>query len=469
MENTMTNKKDPEMITGHNKGWKILRDMGLLLIIMMGLLTDVDTRGTVTEKWMQLAGPVGAVLLLIVVWRHLRGLNSVGLRGCALLMLMTLTMQLQQEDLAGRLVPMGLSMLLCTAAGLLLGMGILMLMRRLPEKRWITMAGVGAVLLLLMADNAVIGIRFFSHRMSTGLVMVFLGVIVQGFIYSNGCSDAVRIRESLMAFVLFALFLTTNSASAEVILLALTMLVLAAVYLEDRRGLFCLAAVLAAMAFGLLLLTQMCWNLYQSHDGDVPRIVELFAKIMNRIRRVTQMYLNPAGADIMQEGYQPYRIREALQWADFTGKAWHFVQVPQAYSVCAFTTFVITFGVLPAGMALALLLGIFRRSATIAGAAKDRLEGAVGLAFGSFLMLSGILSAAGNVGLIPLMGYTFPILADSGTSLVLTVAMLACLARIPVDREEERWANMKSRSNLVWAVSGAVVVLILLQLLLLSQ
>lgn len=112
MENSMMNNKAPEMIAGHSRGWKILRDVGLLLIIMMTMLTDIDRMGTVTEKWMQLAGPVGAVLLMIVVWRHLRGLNSVGLRGCALLMLMALTMQLQQEGLEAGLVPMGLGMLL---------------------------------------------------------------------------------------------------------------------------------------------------------------------------------------------------------------------------------------------------------------------------------------------------------------------------------------------------------------------
>lgn len=447
------------MITCRGIGWKILRDMGLLLTVMMGLLTVVETMGTATENWMQLLGPVGVAMLLMVVWHHLRSRSSVGLRGCALLMLMTLTMQLQQEELDGSMMHMGLTVLGCTAAGLLLGMGILMLMHHLPEKRWITMAGVGMLLMFSVAP----------YRLSTGLLVVFLGLIVQGMIYGSDCSDGIRVRESLLAFFLFALFLMVNAAAAEVILLAMTMLVLAVVLMEDRRWSICLAAVLTAVAFSLLLTARICWDLYHIHGRDVPWVVNIFAKLMYRFRLIMEQYLDPAGADIYNEGYQLYRVREALCWASFIGRGWGFFEVPQAYTACVFTTFVVTFGILPAGLVLVLMLGIFRRSASIAMAAQNRLEGTVGLAFGSFLMLSGLLSAAGNLGLLPLMGYTFPILADSGTSLVMTVAMMACLALIPVTPEAERRAAVKGRAELVWSVGGVAVMLILMKLLLITR
>ena len=89
------------------------------------------------------------------------------------------------------------------------------------------------------------------------------------------------------------------------------------------------------------------------------------------------------------------------------------------------------------------------------------------LALGSGLVLSGLLSAAANAGLVPLMGFSFPVLSASGQYLLLSLAILVYLSRVQLgDRKTDEPTPMERRTDRIWVTITATAALILLRLVL---
>lgn len=466
MKIKIRNDKWMDRLAGQCIGWKILRDMALLMALLMVLVTGLSSGGNLLARCPQLLAPVAAAMLMLVLCRHVQCGESVGLRSCALLILMMLTMQLRRMGADENPMGLGLKIMICTAGGIALGVGLTALVKCLTSKCWIFMAGV-SVLLMLMVAVADFGgmVSIFGIRINAGMLAVFAALMVQGLIYGSDCSDGVRVRESLLAFVGFALILSMLSAAAEVVVLWLTVMVMALICLRDWRWLVRSLVVQAAVAFGLLAVTVICWGVAQNGAEEIPALMQIAARIGGRFVNLASVYLDPGSMYIHGVGYQMYMIGQCLSQVEMVGCAARFVEVTMADTSGVFSTFAATYGILPAVLVLVMLLGIFSRSAEIARKAADRREGAVALAFGSFLMLSGLLTATGNVGLTPLLGFTFPILADSGTGLLLSVAMMCYLLRVrQVEAAPAEELRMRHRGSVVWGVAMAAVLLVLMRL-----
>lgn len=382
------------------------------------------------------------------------------------ILLLSLNMRLEIGASHSSILNLGMGLALCAGAGVLLGVAAQVLVGRLSRMRLTATTGVIGFLVVLACCGTGI-IRLFHLRLSAALPILFVSLIAEGLIFGSTRSDRVRVREGLIAFFTASVFLIVLSAAAEAVVLCLCMLVLAASCLKERSNMLVLLTVLAAVGVIGLLAAWICWNIVTGSTAEAPKLVRMLSTLYIRFRSAVEVYLNPAGANVYTNGYQIHRVRLALDGAQLLGPSRAAVEIPQAYSVCAFTTFVATYGLIPAATVLALLPALFRRTAAAAVHAAERREGTVALALGSGLVLSGLLSAAANAGLVPLMGFSFPVLSASGQYLLLSLAILVYLSRVQLgDRKTDEPTPMERRTDRIWVTITAAAALILLRLVL---
>lgn len=247
-----------------------------------------------------------------------------------------------------------------------------------------------------------------------------------------GTREAPR-RSDIAAFYLVTaaevLLLTAQSEFGTMLLILLTFLMFAFLFIPDLRY---FAATVVAMAAGsgvLVLLGSRlsAWKAAGSVLGT-NRLARLFLANYEKIANRFIYWLHPE-KDALGLGYQLLKAKESIVLGGWLGTS-SVTELPVKTSDLVYPALIQRCGMLFALLVFMVFILLWLESVRAFIRKKDRYHRAVGAGFSFMFFDQTLIIIAGSTGLCPLTGITLPFISSGGTSLVVSFVMVGILIAV---------------------------------------
>ena len=239
--------------------------------------------------------------------------------------------------------------------------------------------------------------------------------------------ENIRIILCVVFTAICAVLLLLQNELGSMVILALSFIVMMAVYIKSRKKLLLMIGILV-----LLCTLALLGMYYGAKLFSVQSILEMFGKIFSRFNtwwnfkqyRIDQV-------DALQGA--AYQINAGLKAMAFGGPGGgdprYFVYVPVAESDLVFPMFTQTFGMITALLMILLFLAFSICGLRTAAETRSYLDQAILFGFATSLFIQFCLQIAGSTALLPLSGNTLPFVSSGGSSLLACSCMAGLLYR----------------------------------------
>lgn len=415
-------------------GSLVLNDLiGMALLCLMTALLCVGAKGAL-ELYAGIALSSAVLFLAVSMAGRLLGSDGHFIYSAMVLIAVGIALQvlLFNSDQSG--LKQVQSLVVYGLIGLAGGTALIMGFRagmKLPRKSVYLLLGGGSVLIyliLLIAGISAGGTRAwlligsFSFQ-PTELCKLAALVATALLVTDKALTPQKRLLGVLLTLLLHTVFLVAVNELGTLLILVAVSLILCFIYLPNTKQLLAVVLILALIAGLLVAGCWVCHRLTQGNEKDFPAILELGARIFEKLTIRVSNLLDPAGADRYNEGYQVYQVRRTLSTAKLFGSCTE-QNVPVIDSDFIFIYLISRFGIVAAiGVTLITVVMAFEGSIAVLRRPVSG-ETAASLSFVLCLAVGSFISALSSLCLLPTVGVGYAFLSRGGTAAAINYMML---------------------------------------------
>lgn len=288
-------------------------------------------------------------------------------------------------------------------------------------------------------------LRIGSFQFQVSEVSKVLTLAILGLTLTNEqMSDARRFAWAVLTMGISGIFLLLASEFGTLMVLCAVFAGLCLIYQRDLRRLIALVAFVVILMSAFLFTSKCCYDLTNPPETTVssaedsiqetpeedaeepsPLIIRL-GKYYKKFRDRFLVFLMPDQVNLMREGYQWMKSREALIIADW-GSSPFDISIPVARSDFIFSYLIVRLG-LAYGFFVLLLLLVMLCAGFVRSLQNPYTgEAAVSLSFLLSIVIQAVIASASSTGLFAIVGIPFAFLAYGGSAMMMNYIMLVFL------------------------------------------